>query len=162
VLLLTQGNTAVMGLPGTGVSNYVLGGTKVSQIVPSQVQDLVNATVTTAGGVTTLEFTRPMDSPAATLKLSATQPQQHIWAYKAGQNTLSEHSRFGATSINLGSCTSAVPQGGSSSKLTAAQAHGLLMALGFSVLMPLGALLGRFGKVTLPFNVFHYRLVTLS
>jgi hypothetical protein len=150
-----------MGLPGTGVSNYVLGGTTVARIVPSQVQDLVNATVTTAGGVTTLEFARPLLSESSATKLSLTQPQQHIWAYRAGSNALSQHSREGVATINLGSCSSAVPQGGSSSKLTAAQAHGLLMALGFSVLMPLGALLGRFGKVTLHFNVCHCTTIHL-
>jgi hypothetical protein len=137
----------VIGQPGIGVSNYVLGGNKVSQVVLSQVQDLVNATVTAKGGVTTLQFSRPLNSASAAIQLSPDQTQQHIWGFNAGQNTLSQHSDYGVATINLGQCSSAKPQG-SSNKLSPAQAHGLLMALGFAVLLPLGALLGRFGKVT--------------
>jgi hypothetical protein len=127
LLLLLQGNNAVIGLPGKDVQTYDLQGQVVSRVVPSAVQDLTNATIVIEGGVTIMDFTRPLISKAAK-EVKKDVPQIHIFAYAAGKSSLAVHSGFGKTTLNLAECTVVDKKG-----LTSIEKHALLMAVGESL-----------------------------
>jgi hypothetical protein len=126
-LLLLQGNNAVIGLPGKDVQTYNLQGQVVSRVVPAEVQDLTNSTIVIEGGVTIMDFTRPLVSLAAK-EVKKDVPQSHIFAYAAGRSSLAEHSGFGIRTLNLAECTIVVKKG-----LTSIEKHALLMAVGESL-----------------------------
>jgi hypothetical protein len=109
------------------VQTYNLQGQVVSRVVPAAVQDLTNATIVIEGGVTIMDFTRPLVSLAAK-EVKKDVPQSHIFAYAAGRSSLAEHSGFGIRTLNLAECTVVVKKG-----LTSIEKHALLMAVGESL-----------------------------
>jgi hypothetical protein len=116
----------VIGQPDLGVFNYDLFAKNEARVVKAPVQDLINATIVIENGATVMDFTRPLVSEAAR-EVTTDVTQFHIFAYTAGASELVEHSRFGATQLNLDSCTLDNKTG-----LTSVEKHALLMAVGES------------------------------
>lgn len=105
-----------MGFPGGGllpasVENYDL--TTYKAITPSDTQDLAPGTaITQAGGVTTLEFLRPLLSKNGALTPLAAQTHLLAWGK---DNAFGKHKGRIPLTLTLAGCTAAVadPEAGS-------------------------------------------------
>lgn len=112
-------------------------------------QDILSFAGSEQGGITTFEFTRPLDSGDAYDKaLSQDGEIKIIWAYSGSDDYRDLHSRKGGATIRLsGGQTSAQAQPGPQRDLYALlyPVHGVLMATAF-VLLFVGMLFPRYFK----------------
>ncbi|CAM9378998.1 unnamed protein product [Pylaiella littoralis] len=137
------GSDAVIGLPGDEtVLEYDLDG--YSTPVQAAQQEISNATITQAAGVTNLTFVRLLE-PSGDGKQVLTVSDPTDWLYAVGvSNIFVEHAADDAAAfvISLDSCIVGGVTGGTPIEY----AHGWLMVLGWTVLFPAGIMFGRFSR----------------
>ncbi|KAG5176460.1 hypothetical protein JKP88DRAFT_261529 [Tribonema minus] len=142
------GGTAIIAVPATGsVAEYDLNGERVAQVVAKDpsTYTFTSASITPTPTSTTLDFVRPLAGTApGDFVLTPGTPQKILWAY--GPPELAQHINYDNPAVDLGACAAGSTASGSSSGLSTAQTHGLLMTLAFVGLMPLAIAVARYGR----------------
>ncbi|CAB1105175.1 unnamed protein product [Ectocarpus sp. CCAP 1310/34] len=135
------GGDAVIGLPSAEtVLEYDM--PDYSTPSASAVQEISDATITQAGGVTTLKFVRPLE-PSGDGKQLLSVSDPAIWLYAwGGSNTFILHSMVGGFYLALDSCSIGSLTGGTKAEYV----HGWLMVLGWTLCFPMGILFARFSR----------------
>jgi hypothetical protein len=142
-----SGSSAVIGLPGVGsVRKYAITGRSESavQAVADERQTLGDATLSQEDGVTTMQFTKLLEEPGEPkIVMNGT---NLVFAF--GQaNELGYHgSQKGGLTVSFAAGGGAIVRVDASTsgwQQDARTAHGVLMGLGFGLLMPLGAIMAR-------------------
>ena len=139
---LMDGSDAVIGWAGHAAA-YQLEGKGLSDIVPSSgalAVTLADASTAVEDGRLLLRFTRPL--AAGRIALDPQMPAVHLWAVGSAPQ-LAYHGARGTYSLALGAGSVAV-------EVTAIAVtkvlHGVLMLLGWGVLLPSGVLIARYLK----------------
>ena len=138
-----EGGDAVIGTAAE-VAKYDLNGMSVSDVVKQAAarQDLTQTSYTHANGVVSVRFARPLAAPSGGKSIRASGSNIFLWA--RGGPTVGYHgSGRGIITLDLANCASGVVDV-DKSKFTA---HAWLMALGWGVVIPLGALFSSMTRV---------------
>ncbi|CAI7925001.1 unnamed protein product, partial [Closterium sp. NIES-53] len=137
---------------GAAVGAFYIGGYEESEVVPSGDFKLDNTAVESKNGRTIMKFER--STTDGTAPINAEGSTTVIWSF-SDQPSLSFHgSNCGSASVNFVNTTAApVSSSSNSSKQAVLLAHGIMLALAYALLMPLGVLLARlflYDRPTLP------------
>lgn len=139
---MMEGSDSVIGWAGH-VAAYRLEGNALSDVVPdsgAQAVTLEDASTAVEDGRLLLRFCRPLD--AGRIALDPLVPTVHLWAV-GSSSQLSYHGARGAYSLALGAGTVTIEVTDIAREKVL---HGVLMVLGWGVLLPAGVLIARYLK----------------
>lgn len=139
---MMEGSDSVIGWAGH-VAAYRLEGNALSDVVPdsgAQAVTLEDASTAVEDGRLLLRFCRPLD--AGRIALDPLVPTVHLWAV-GSSSQLSYHGARGAYSLALGAGTVTIEVTDIAREKVL---HGVLMVLGWGVLLPGGVLIARYLK----------------
>lgn len=123
---------------GRNVFEYYLSAEALSGVNRVNVDQLVAKSATTNNGNTVFTFTRPLSTSDYTINPNA--DISIIWAF-GNSYTLAEHRQYNGGQLNLASGVLA-----ESSGQDLRQVHGILMVIGWGILIPIGIYVARFEK----------------
>ena len=137
---LMDGSDAVIGWAGHAAA-YRMEGKSVVPASGALAVNLTDASTAVEEGRLLLRFTRPL--AAGRIALDPQTPAVHLWAVGSASQLSYHGARRGAFSLALGSGSVAVEV---TAIAKAKVLHGVLMMLGWGVLLPAGVLIARFLK----------------